>query len=104
MSGALIDNDRLVIGTEEGLLCVDLDREGKDILGTLYYKTTDLTIQELLRCKLEWSCFIPLVEIIVLNFTVYDNALNASACFCWHILRVRSTLEFFGRPADCVHL
>ena len=30
MSGALIDTDRLVIGTEEGLLCIDLDREGKE--------------------------------------------------------------------------
>ena len=29
MSGAVIDTDRLVIGTEEGLLCIDLDREGK---------------------------------------------------------------------------
>ena len=28
MSGAVIDTDRLVIGTEEGLLCIDLDREG----------------------------------------------------------------------------
>jgi len=27
-SGAVIDTDRLVIGTEEGLLCIDLDREG----------------------------------------------------------------------------
>jgi len=27
MSGALIDMDRVVLGTEEGLLCVDLDRE-----------------------------------------------------------------------------
>ena len=26
-SGALIDTDRLIIGTEEGLLCVDLDPE-----------------------------------------------------------------------------
>lgn len=27
-SGAVIDTDRLAIGTEEGLLCIDLDREG----------------------------------------------------------------------------
>lgn len=38
MSGAIIDPDRLVIGTEEGLFCLDLDRseiakvgEGKKI-------------------------------------------------------------------------
>ena len=31
MSGAVIDPDRLVIGTEEGLYCVDLDRDGDDI-------------------------------------------------------------------------
>ena len=31
VSGAVIDTDRLVIGTEEGLLCIDLDREGTDI-------------------------------------------------------------------------
>lgn len=29
MSGAIIDPDRLVIGTEEGLFCLDLDRNGK---------------------------------------------------------------------------
>lgn len=29
MSGAIIDPDRLVIGTEEGLFCLDLDRSGK---------------------------------------------------------------------------
>lgn len=29
MSGAVIDPDRLVIGTEEGLFCLDLDRSGK---------------------------------------------------------------------------
>lgn len=28
MSGAIIDPDRLVIGTEEGLFCLDLDRSG----------------------------------------------------------------------------
>ena len=26
--GAAIDTDRIVVGTEEGLLCIDLDREG----------------------------------------------------------------------------
>jgi serine/threonine-protein kinase MRCK len=26
--GAIIDADRLVIGTDEGLFCVDLDRDG----------------------------------------------------------------------------
>ena len=30
--GALIDTDRMVTGTKEGLLCVDLDREGIFIL------------------------------------------------------------------------
>lgn len=30
MSGAIIDPDRLVIGTEEGLYCLDLDRSGKN--------------------------------------------------------------------------
>lgn len=34
MSGAIIDPDRLVIGTEEGLFCLDLDRSGK--LGQTY--------------------------------------------------------------------
>lgn len=29
MSGAVIDPDRLVIGTEEGLFCLDLDRSGE---------------------------------------------------------------------------
>lgn len=29
MSGTIIDPDRLVIGTEEGLFCLDLDRSGK---------------------------------------------------------------------------
>jgi serine/threonine-protein kinase MRCK len=29
MSGAIVDPDRLVIGTEEGLFCLDLDRSGK---------------------------------------------------------------------------
>lgn len=29
MSGAIIDPDRLVIGTEEGLFCLDLDRSGR---------------------------------------------------------------------------
>ena len=29
MSGAIIDPDRLVIGTEEGLFCLDLDRSGE---------------------------------------------------------------------------
>jgi serine/threonine-protein kinase MRCK len=28
MSGAIIDPDRLVLGTEEGLFCLDLDRTG----------------------------------------------------------------------------
>jgi len=28
MSGAIVDPDRLVIGTEEGLFCLDLDRTG----------------------------------------------------------------------------
>lgn len=27
-SGAIIDPDRLVVGTEDGLYCVDLDRDG----------------------------------------------------------------------------
>lgn len=31
MSGAIIDPDRLVIGTEEGLFCLDLDRSGKSL-------------------------------------------------------------------------
>lgn len=31
MSGAIIDPDRLVIGTEEGLFCLDLDRNGKNV-------------------------------------------------------------------------
>jgi len=34
MSGAIVDPDRLVIGTEEGLFCLDLDHSGK-FLGTL---------------------------------------------------------------------
>jgi len=29
MSGTIIDPDRLVIGTEEGLFCLDLDRSGE---------------------------------------------------------------------------
>ena len=29
MSACLIDSDRLVVGTEDGLFCVDLDRDGK---------------------------------------------------------------------------
>jgi len=29
MSGVIVDPDRLVIGTEEGLFCLDLDRSGK---------------------------------------------------------------------------
>lgn len=44
MSGAIIDPDRLVIGTEEGLFCLDLDRSGelsksltKTILYTLHF-------------------------------------------------------------------
>lgn len=32
MSGAIIDPDRLVIGTEEGLFCLDLDRSGEFIV------------------------------------------------------------------------
>ena len=43
MSGAVIDTDRLVIGTEEGLLCIDLDREGNDPAGIF--------------CLLSISCF-----------------------------------------------
>lgn len=31
MSGAVIDPDRLVIGTEEGLFCLDLDRSGESL-------------------------------------------------------------------------
>lgn len=31
MSGAIVDPDRLVIGTEEGLFCLDLDHNGKHI-------------------------------------------------------------------------
>ena len=38
MSGALIDTDRLVIGTEEGLLCIDLDREGKERKHNLFQR------------------------------------------------------------------
>ena len=34
MSGAIVDPDRLVIGTEEGLFCLDLDHSGK-LLDTL---------------------------------------------------------------------
>lgn len=30
LSACLIDRDRLVVGTDEGLFCVDLDRDGKD--------------------------------------------------------------------------
>lgn len=29
MSSAIVDPDRLVIGTEEGLFCLDLDRNGE---------------------------------------------------------------------------
>lgn len=29
MSGTIIDQDRLVIGADEGLYCVDLDHSGK---------------------------------------------------------------------------
>jgi hypothetical protein len=29
LSATPIDRDRLVVGTEEGLYCVDLDRDGK---------------------------------------------------------------------------
>lgn len=29
MAGAIVDPDRLVIGTEEGLFCLDLDNNGK---------------------------------------------------------------------------
>lgn len=29
LSGAIIDPDRLVLGTDEGLFCLDLDRTGK---------------------------------------------------------------------------
>lgn len=32
MSGVIIDHDRLVIGTEDGLFCLDMDRTG-EILG-----------------------------------------------------------------------
>lgn len=31
MSGAIVDPDRLVIGTEEGLFCLDLDHSGKSL-------------------------------------------------------------------------
>lgn len=41
MSGAIIDPDRLVIGTEEGLFCLDLDRSGKWIVT---YIATDFAI------------------------------------------------------------
>lgn len=34
MSGAIVDPERLVIGTEEGLFCLDLDHSGK-LLGTV---------------------------------------------------------------------
>lgn len=36
MSGAIIDPDRLVIGTEEGLFCLDLDRSGESFLFTRF--------------------------------------------------------------------
>ena len=29
LSACLIDKDRMVVGTEDGLFCVDLDRDGK---------------------------------------------------------------------------
>jgi hypothetical protein len=41
MSGALIDMDRVVLGTEEGLLCVDLDREGKQLNSCCSSSNTD---------------------------------------------------------------
>lgn len=40
MSGAIIDPDRLVIGTEEGLFCLDLDRSGE--LFVIYSLETQL--------------------------------------------------------------
>lgn len=38
MSGAIIDPDRLVIGTEEGLFCLDLDRSGMFYFIYIYIK------------------------------------------------------------------
>lgn len=44
MSGAIIDPDRLVIGTEEGLFCLDLDRSGK----LSYRNNSDRNINKIL--------------------------------------------------------
>lgn len=46
MSGVIIDHDRLVIGTEDGLFCLDMDRTGKiliyilrvDLMRNLFYR------------------------------------------------------------------
>ena len=35
LSACLIDRDRLVVGTDDGLFCVDLDRDGKSLKCTL---------------------------------------------------------------------
>lgn len=40
MSGAIIDPDRLVIGTEEGLFCLDLDRSGELVVTNFEHSYT----------------------------------------------------------------
>ncbi len=38
LSGAVIDPDRVVIGTEEGLFCVDLDRAGEFVISSACHR------------------------------------------------------------------
>lgn len=50
MSGAIIDPDRLVIGTEEGLFCLDLDRSG-ETLWSSHLHDTIFSVTELLSSE-----------------------------------------------------
>jgi hypothetical protein len=43
MSGAIVDPDRLVIGTEDGLFCLDLDHSGK-LLEIVCQKSSSFTV------------------------------------------------------------
>lgn len=42
LSATPVDKDRLVVGTEDGLFCVDLDRDGKHSAQQLYYSSADI--------------------------------------------------------------
>ena len=42
LSACLIDRDRMAVGTEDGLFCVDLDRDGESNTKSILERTVDL--------------------------------------------------------------